>query len=146
MSIKIISTEEEKKVFYTGVHKVASVIASTLGASGRTVAISQGYRTDPFVTKDGVTVSRNLITLKDEVENVGAMFVYQAARKTVDAAGDGTTTTAVLLSAILGEGNKVISAGAKPQYVKQGVELAVKAVVDELKKNSEDIGENNNKI
>lgn len=146
MATKIISSQEEKAKLFAGIDKCAKVIGSTLGAKGTTVLISQGQTTEPVITKDGVTVSRNLINLEDKIENVGSMLVYNAARKTVNDAGDGTTTTSVLLNAIVTEGNKVISAGTKPQDVKAGIDLAVETVVAELKRTSEDIGEDNDKI
>jgi chaperonin GroEL len=115
-----------------GVDKLAEAVRVTLGPKGRNVVIEKKFG-NPTVTKDGVTVAKE-IELDDEVENMGAQMVKEVATKTSDLAGDGTTTATVLAQAIFREGLKSVTAGANPMSLKRGIEKAVEAVVEELKK------------
>jgi chaperonin GroEL len=115
-----------------GVDKLADAVKVTLGPKGRNVVIDKKFG-NPTVTKDGVTVAKE-IELEDEVENMGAQMVKEVATKTSDLAGDGTTTATVLAQAIFREGLKSVTAGANPMSLKRGIDKAVEAVVQDLKK------------
>src|SRR5690349_22428301 len=115
-----------------GVDKLADTVKVTLGPKGRNVVIDKKFGA-PTVTKDGVTVAKE-IELTDPLENMGAQMVKEAATKTSDNAGDGTTTATVLAQAIFREGLKNVTAGANPMALKRGIDRAVSAVVEELKK------------
>src|SRR5512142_1878988 len=115
-----------------GVDQLAEAVKVTLGPRGRNVVIDKKFGA-PTVTKDGVTVAKE-IELSDPMENMGAQMVQEVATKTSDLAGDGTTTATVLAQAIFREGLKNVTAGANPMAIKRGIDLAVQAVVDELKK------------
>ena len=117
-----------------GVDKLANAVRVTLGPNGRTVILEKSFG-EPTVTKDGVTVAKD-IELSDKLENVGAQLVKQAATKTADVAGDGTTTATVLAQSMIHAGLKNITAGANPQAVKRGIDRAVESVVNTLKENS----------
>ena len=119
-----------------GVDKLAKAVKVTLGPKGRNVVLDRKFGS-PTVTKDGVSVAKE-IELEDAVENMGAQMVKEVATKTSDLAGDGTTTATVLAQAIFGEGLKNVTAGANPMGIKRGIDLAVKQVVEELAKLSED--------
>ena len=121
-----------------GVDKLANAVKVTLGPKGRNVIIDKKFGA-PTVTKDGVTVAKE-IELDNEVENMGAQMVREVASKTSDVAGDGTTTATVLAQAIYREGLKNVTAGANPMDLKRGVDLAVKKVVEELRKASKEVG------
>ena len=127
-----------------GVDSLANAVKVTLGPKGRNVIIDKKFGA-PTVTKDGVTVAKE-ITLKDAVENMGAQMVKEVASKTADIAGDGTTTATVLAQAIVTAGLKNVAAGANPMDLKRGIDKAVTAVVEELKKMSKTVGEDNAKI
>ncbi len=127
-----------------GVDHLANAVKVTLGPKGRNVIIDKKFGA-PSVTKDGVTVAKE-ITLKDAVENMGAQMVKEVASKTADIAGDGTTTATVLAQAIVTAGLKNVAAGANPMDLKRGIDKAVTAVVEELKKMSKTVGEDNAKI
>mmetsp|Transcript_4935 Transcript_4935/g.8554 ORF Transcript_4935/g.8554 Transcript_4935/m.8554 type:complete len:577 (+) Transcript_4935:136-1866(+) len=114
-----------------GVDRIADAVQVTLGPKGRNVVIDQPYG-GPKITKDGVTVAKN-IDFKDKFLNVGASLVKQVANTTNDIAGDGTTTATVLTRAIFSEGCKAVAAGMNPMDLKRGIDLAVAAVVEELK-------------
>jgi chaperonin GroEL len=116
----------------TGVDKMANAVKVTLGPKGRNVLIEKKFGA-PTVTKDGVTVAKE-IELDDKYENIGAQMVKEVASKTSDVAGDGTTTATVLAQAIFTEGLKNVTAGSNPMELKKGIDLAVKAVVENLKK------------
>lgn len=120
-----------------GVDALANAVKVTLGPKGRNVVIDKKYGA-PLVTKDGVTVAKE-IELKDAIENMGAQMVKEVASKTADVAGDGTTTATVLAQAIVREGLKNVAAGANPMELKRGIEEATKVVVAELKKLSKNI-------
>jgi len=115
-----------------GVDQLAEAVKVTLGPRGRNVVIDKKFGA-PTITKDGVTVAKE-IELSDPLENMGAQMVKEVATKTSDIAGDGTTTATVLAQAIFREGLKNVTAGANPMAIKRGIDLAVQAVVDELKK------------
>jgi chaperonin GroEL len=120
-----------------GITKLENAVAVTLGPKGRNVVIEKSFGA-PLVTKDGVTVAKE-IELEDKVENMGAQMVREVASKTSDIAGDGTTTATVLAHAIVVEGNKNIAAGANPMDLKRGVDAAVEMVVSHLKKISQPV-------
>ena len=115
-----------------GVDQLAEAVKVTLGPKGRNVVIDKKFGA-PTVTKDGVTVAKE-IELSDPIENMGAQMVKEVATKTSDIAGDGTTTATVLAQAIFREGLKNVTAGANPMAIKRGIDKAVAAVVEELKK------------
>src|SRR5882757_11420856 len=115
-----------------GVEKLADAVAVTMGPTGRNVIISKSFG-GPTVTKDGVTVSKE-IELSDPFENMGAKLVNVVASKTSDTAGDGTTTATILARAIYREGLRNITSGANPTAVRRGIEKAVEAAVAELQK------------
>src|SRR5437773_6663888 len=115
-----------------GVDQLAEAVKVTLGPKGRNVVIDKKFGA-PTVTKDGVTVAKE-IELPDALENMGAQMVKEVATKTSDIAGDGTTTATVLAQAIFREGLKNVTAGANPMAIKRGIEKAVEAVVEELKR------------
>jgi chaperonin GroEL len=115
-----------------GVDQLADAVKVTLGPKGRNVVIDKKFGS-PTITKDGVTVAKE-IELEDEIENMGAQMVKEVATKTSDLAGDGTTTATVLAQAIYREGLKSVTAGANPMSLKRGIDRAVAAVVEELKK------------
>jgi len=117
-----------------GVDKLAEAVKVTLGPKGRNVVLDKKFGA-PTVTKDGVTVAKE-VELADPIENMGAQMVKEVATKTSDVAGDGTTTATVLAQAIFREGLKNVTAGSNPMAIKRGIERAVGAVVDELKKMS----------
>jgi chaperonin GroEL len=117
-----------------GVDKLAEAVKVTLGPKGRNVVLDKKFGA-PTITKDGVTVAKE-VELSDPVENMGAQMVKEVATKTSDVAGDGTTTATVLAQAIVREGPKNVTAGSNPMAIKRGIEKAVSAVVDELKKMS----------
>jgi chaperonin GroEL len=121
-----------------GVDKLADAVKVTLGPRGRNVVIDKKFGS-PTVTKDGVTVAKE-IDLEDPYENMGAQMVKEVASKTSDIAGDGTTTATVLAQAIYREGLKNVTAGANPMALKRGIEEAVKAVIESIKKMSKDVG------
>ena len=115
-----------------GIDALADAVKITLGPKGRNVVIDKKFGS-PTITKDGVTVAKE-IELSDPVENMGAQMVKEVATKTSDLAGDGTTTATVLAQAIFREGLKNVTAGANPMELKRGIEKAVEAVVEELKR------------
>src|SRR5882672_7381915 len=127
-----------------GVDKLANAVKVTLGPKGRNVILDKKFGA-PTVTKDGVSVAKE-IELKDAIENMGAQLVKEVASKTADAAGDGTTTATVLAQSIYGHGIKNVAAGANPMDLKRGIDKAVIAVVENLKKQSQNIGNENKKI
>ncbi|SFI51370.1 chaperonin GroEL [Halpernia frigidisoli] len=127
-----------------GVDALANAVKVTLGPKGRNVVIEKSYGA-PHVTKDGVSVAKE-IELEDRVENMGAQMVKEVASKTNDIAGDGTTTATVLAQAIVREGLKNVAAGANPMDLKRGIDKAVKAVVENLKSQSQEVGNESEKI
>ena len=126
--------EEARRAMERGVNILADTVKVTLGPKGRNVVIAKSYGA-PLITNDGVTIAKE-IELSDSAENMGAQLVKQVAEKTNDVAGDGTTTATVLAQAMVKEGLRNLAAGAQPMDIKIGIEAAVKAVSEELKKNS----------
>ena len=123
-----------------GIDILNNAVKVTLGPKGRNVVLDKSYGA-PRITKDGVTVAKE-IELEDKFENMGAQMVREVASKTSDQAGDGTTTATVLAHAIVREGAKAVAAGINPMDLKRGVDLAVEAVVEDLKKNSKKVTSN----
>jgi chaperonin GroEL len=135
---------EARDALKRGVDILANAVKVTLGPKGRNVIIDKKFGS-PIITKDGVTVAKE-IELKDALENMGAQMVKEVASKTADIAGDGTTTATVLAQAIVTAGIKNVAAGANPMDLKRGIDKAVAAVVENLKAQSQTVGEDNNKI
>ncbi|MES2838384.1 MAG: chaperonin GroEL [Bacteroidota bacterium] len=135
---------EARDALKKGVDALANAVKVTLGPKGRNVIIDKKYGA-PAITKDGVTVAKE-IELKDPVENMGAQMVKEVASKTGDIAGDGTTTATVLAQAIITAGLKNVAAGANPMDLKRGIDKAVIAVVENLKKQSQKVGDDNKKV
>lgn len=131
MAKQLIFTTEAQRALKRGVDILAIAVATTLGPKGRNVALDKSYGT-PIITHDGVTVAKE-IELKDPYENMGAQLLKEAATKTNDVAGDGTTTATVLAQSIVHEGLKNVAAGANPMLIKRGIELATDAVVGSIK-------------
>src|ERR1700685_3152006 len=123
-----------------GVDTLAEAVRITLGPKGRNVLLDKSYGA-PRITKDGVTVAKE-IELEDKFENMGVQMVREVASKSSDYAGDGTTTATVLAHAIVREGAKAVAAGMNPMDLKRGIDLAVEAVVEDLKKNSKKVTSN----
>ena len=141
MSAKeIIFDENARGKILRGVNTLANAVKVTLGPKGRNVVIDKSFGS-PVVTKDGVTVAKE-IELEDKFENMGAQMVKEVASKTSDTAGDGTTTATVLAQAIYREGSKIVAAGHNPMAIKRGIDKAVTAVVEELKKLSKPVKDN----
>ncbi|HEV7396873.1 MAG TPA: chaperonin GroEL [Pyrinomonadaceae bacterium] len=130
-------SEQARHAMLQGVNTLANVVRVTLGPKGRNVILGKKYGS-PVITKDGVTVARE-IDLKDKYENMGAQMVREVAVKTNDTAGDGTTTATVLAQAIFREGVKNVTAGANPMSLQRGIQLASEAVVAELEKMSKKV-------
>ena len=138
MAAKIISFDAKaRESVLVGVNTLADAVKVTLGPKGRNVLIDKSFGS-PVITKDGVTVARE-ISLPDKYQNMGAQMVKEVASKTSDMAGDGTTSATVLAQAIFCEGNKLVTAGANPMELKRGIEKGVAAVVKELQKISKPI-------
>ena len=145
MSAKQINfNTEAREKLKEGVDALANAVKVTLGPKGRNVVIQKSFGA-PAITKDGVTVAKE-IELEDAVANMGAQMVKEVASKTADAAGDGTTTATVLAQAMVTAGLKNVAAGANPMDLKRGIEKAVKVIVEILKNQTENIGEDFGKI
>ena len=144
MSKKISYSVDARDGLKRGVDALANAVKVTLGPKGRNVVIDKKFGS-PSVTKDGVSVAKE-IELKDPIENMGAQMVKEVASKTADIAGDGTTTATVLAQAIVTAGLKNVAAGANPMDLKRGIDKAVEAVVENLKGQSQQVGDDNNKI
>ncbi|MDB4060555.1 chaperonin GroEL [Vicingaceae bacterium] len=144
MAKEITFDIEARNALKIGVDKLANAVKVTLGPKGRNVVIDKKFGA-PAVTKDGVTVAKE-IELKDPIENMGAQMLKEVASKTADDAGDGTTTATILAQAIVTQGLKNVAAGANPMDLKRGIDKAVKDIVTELKKTSETVGEDSEKI
>src|SRR5512135_604200 len=123
-----------------GVDILANAVKVTLGPKGRNVVLDKSFGA-PRITKDGVTVAKE-IELEDKFENMGAQMVREVAQKTNDLAGDGTTTATVLAQAIVKEGAKSVAAGMNPMDLKRGIDLAVEAIVDDLKAHAKKVTSN----
>ena len=144
MAKEISFNLEARDALKRGVDALANAVKVTLGPKGRNVIIDKKYGA-PSITKDGVSVAKE-IELKNPVENMGAQMVKEVASKTADVAGDGTTTATVLAQAIITAGLKNVAAGANPMDLKRGIDKAVIAVVESLKKMSKSVGDDNQKI
>src|SRR6187549_4164757 len=129
MAAKEIAYDEKARAYIlAGVNALADAVKVTLGPRGRNVVIEKSFGA-PTVTKDGVTVAKEIV-LEDKFENMGAQMVREVASKTSDVAGDGTTTATVLAQAIVREGVKMVTAGHDPMELKRGIDLAVEKVVE----------------
>ena len=144
MAKEILYNWEAREGLKKGVDALANAVKVTLGPKGRNVIIDKKFGA-PQITKDGVTVAKE-IELKEAIENMGAQMVKEVASKTNDQAGDGTTTATVLAQIIFNHGLKYVTAGANPMDLKRGIDKAVSAVVEDLKKRAQTIGDNNEKI
>ena len=134
---QLVFGEEARRKLRNGIDIVAEAVATTLGPKGRNVALDRKFGS-PTITHDGVTVAKE-IELEDPFENMGAQLLKEAATKTNDIAGDGTTTSTVLAHAMVTEGLKTLAAGANPMMLKRGIEAASKAVADAIKKQAIEI-------
>jgi len=137
MAKQIIYDEQARKKLKTGVDKLADAVKVTLGPKGRNVALQKSFGS-PQITKDGVTIAKE-IELEDNLENVGAQLMKDAAEETVKEAGDGTTTSVVVAQEIVNQGLKNVAAGANPMEIKNGIEKGVQAVRKFLKENAKTI-------
>src|SRR6266571_4207709 len=137
MAKQVVHGEESRAAILRGINQLADAVKITLGPKGRNVVIDKKFGS-PTITKDGVTVAKE-IDLKDPIENMGAQMVREVASKTSDTAGDGTTTATVLAQAIYREGLKMVTAGANPMELKRGIEKAVEAITEQLKKLSKPV-------
>ena len=137
MPKQLIYDAEAREKLRAGVDKLANAVRITLGPKGRNVVLDKKFGS-PTVTNDGVTIAKE-IDLDDPFENLGAQMVKEVATKTQDVAGDGTTTATILAQAIIREGIKNVTAGANPMYIKKGIQKAVDAVVEELKRKSKKV-------
>ncbi len=134
---QLVFSEDARTAIMRGVNVLASTVRATLGPRGRTVMLSKKYGS-PVITKDGVTVAKE-IELRNKQEDIGARMVREVASKTSDIAGDGTTTATVLAQAIFREGLKNIAAGANPMALKRGIDLAVEAAIEEIRRMSKKV-------
>ncbi len=144
MAKEILFDIEARDALKKGVDQLADAVKVTLGPKGRNVVIEKSYGA-PQITKDGVTVAKE-IDLPDAYENVGAQMLKEVASKTGDDAGDGTTTATVLAQSIINVGLKNVTSGANPMDLKRGIDKAVKSVVEGLKKQSQEVGVDSDKI
>src|SRR6187551_473879 len=144
MAKQIFFDVEARNRMKKGVDTLANAVKVTLGPKGRNVILEKKFGA-PGITKDGVTVAKE-IELEDPIENMGAQMLKEVASKTADIAGDGTTTATVLAQSIISEGLRNVAAGANPMDLKRGIDKAVIAVVDNLKKQSVTVGNDNAKI
>ena len=132
MAKEITYSNEARSALLAGVNKLADAVKVTMGPRGRNVLLQRSFGA-PHITKDGVSVAKE-IELPDALENMGAQLVKEVASKTADEAGDGTTTATVLAQAVFKEGLKNVTAGANPISLKRGMDKAVAAIIEELKK------------
>src|SRR6187431_398998 len=135
---KIIAfNEEARRGLERGMNTLADAVKVTLGPKGRNVVLEKKWGA-PTITNDGVSIAKE-IELEDPYEKIGAELVKEVAKKTDDVAGDGTTTATVLAQAMVREGLRNVAAGANPMGIKRGIEKAVEAIVDDLKKQSKEV-------
>jgi chaperonin GroEL len=137
MAKQIVYAENSRQAILRGVNQLADAVKVTLGPKGRNVVLEKKFG-GPNITKDGVTVAKE-IELKDPLENMGAQMVREVASKTSDVAGDGTTTATILAQSIYREGVKAVAAGANPMALKRGIDKAVEAAVEAVKKLSKPV-------
>jgi chaperonin GroEL len=133
----VIFSSDARTRMLRGVDILADAVSVTLGPKGRNVVLDKSFGA-PRITKDGVTVAKE-IELSDKFENMGAQLIREVASKTNDEAGDGTTTATVLAQAIVREGSKSVAAGMNPMDLKRGIDLAVRAIVADIKKRSKPV-------
>ncbi len=144
MAKEISFNSEAREKLKSGIDQLANAVKVTLGPKGRNVVIQKSFGA-PVVTKDGVSVAKE-VELEDPVENMGAQMVKEVASKTADIAGDGTTTATVLAQAMVTAGMKNVTSGANPMDLKRGIDKATKVIIDNLKNQSEIIGDDFEKI
>jgi chaperonin GroEL len=144
MAKDIVFNIEARNALKIGVDKLSNAVKVTLGPKGRNVIIDKKFG-GPQITKDGVTVAKE-IELKDPIQNMGAQMVKEVASKTADVAGDGTTTATVLAQAIITAGLKNVTAGANPMDLKRGIDKAVAKVIENLRQQSQEVGDSIEKI
>jgi len=144
MAKQISFNTDAREKLKQGIDQLADAVKVTLGPKGRNVVLQKSFGS-PSITKDGVTVAKD-IELEDPVENMGAQMLKEVASKTADIAGDGTTTATVLAQAMVQAGMKNVAAGANPMDLKRGIDKAVKAIIEDLKKQSEKIGDDFEKV
>jgi len=137
MAKQIVTGEGSRQAILRGVNILADTVKITLGPKGRNAVIEKKFGA-PLITKDGVTVAKEIV-LHDALENMGAQMVREVASKTSDVAGDGTTTATVLAQAIFREGVRTVAAGASPMALKRGIDRAVEVAVSEIKKHSREV-------
>src|SRR5207253_6371280 len=134
MAKQIEFSDAARQSIRTGIDTVANAVKTTLGPKGRNVALDRKFGA-PSITHDGVTVAKE-IELKDPFENMGAQLLKEAATRTNDVAGDGTTTATVLAQAIVTEGLRNVAAGANPMQLKRGIDLGVAAQIERIRQNA----------
>ncbi|MCH8903918.1 MAG: chaperonin GroEL [Bacteroidetes bacterium] len=144
MAKLITYNSEAREALKRGIDVLANAVKITLGPKGRNVILEKKFG-PPTITKDGVTVAKE-IELEDPQENIGAQLIKEAASKTSDVAGDGTTTATVLAQAMMTAGLKYVSAGANPMDLKRGIDKSIKAISESLAKQSQVVGDDNSKI
>ena len=144
MAKEIKFNSDARDALKRGVDSLSNAVKVTLGPKGRNVVIDKKFGS-PSITKDGVTVAKE-IELENTIENMGAQMVKEVASKTADQAGDGTTTATILAQSMVSNGLKNVAAGASPMDLKRGMDKAVKTIVSNLKKQSQNVGDNNKKI
>src|SRR5579863_3611229 len=137
MAKQLVFDDEARRSLKRGIDILAGAVKTTLGPKGRNVALDKKFGA-PSVTHDGVTVAKE-IQLEDPFENMGAQLLKEAATKTNDVAGDGTTTATVLAQAIVTEGLRNLAAGANPMILRRGIEKGVEAVIEEIKSMSKPV-------
>ena len=137
---QLVFTEEARRKLKNGIDVVSAAVVTTLGPKGRNVAIDRKFGS-PTITHDGVTVAKE-IELEDPFENMGAQLIKEAATKTNDIAGDGTTTSTLLAHSIVTEGLKTLAAGGNPMLLKRGIEIATAKVSEAIKKAAMPISRN----
>ena len=141
---QLIFDDDARRQLLSGVEQLSKAVKATLGPKGRNVVLDKKFGS-PTVTKDGVSVAKE-IELANPFQNMGAQMVREAASKTSDIAGDGTTTATVLAEAIFKQGLKNVTAGADPMSLKRGIDKAVAAIVAELDKIKKDVSDNNEQV
>jgi len=139
MAKQLVFSEEARRQLKVGVDMLAEAVKTTLGPKGRNVALDKKWGA-PTITHDGVTVAKE-IELEEPYANMGAQLLKEAATKTNDVAGDGTTTATVLAHTIVNEGLKNVAAGANPMLIKRGIERASAIVVEAIRDQAEDVTE-----
>ncbi len=137
MAKDIKYSEKARQAVMIGINKAADAVKITLGPKGRNAILDKGYGA-PTITNDGVTIAKE-IELEDKFENIGAELIKEAASKTNDVAGDGTTTSAVLTQAIVREGLKYVAMGVNPVGIRHGIEKAGREIIKELKANAKKV-------